>query len=224
MLATSEKTSKKLKELTMKEASRVVQNGKKSPVKNMNESVNRPIGTSLVRRHTITTMPISAACLAYEKSSNEIDKKIIPTPGSPTPCDSPSKYIDTKAYVGSFTNPVNSRQSTPLRRAETVYKKYTYIPPDNESFTYSKGMNSVGSTPVKRKNNFNNDFYRLCSDTFYDGSENNFMNSNNVSESSNSIILKLKQQLEPEHLDDLQSNVASHVNNLFDQWLINSKN
>ncbi|CAF1038739.1 unnamed protein product [Brachionus calyciflorus] len=221
MLISSENNSKKLQELAIKEATRIARNSSTSP--EYSETSKRPVGTSLVRRHTITTMPISAACLVEKTSVNEINRKI-KTPGCQTPCDSPSKYIDTKAYVGSFTTPTNSRTSTPLRRAETVYKKHTYIPPDEEStkpFQNGKSLTSVGSTPVKVKNNFNTDFYRLCSDTFYDNSENNF--NNNYNESTNSIFFKLKQQLEPEHLDDLQSNATNHVSNLFDKWLINSK-
>ncbi|CAF1022348.1 unnamed protein product [Brachionus calyciflorus] len=221
MLISSENNSKKLQELAIKEATRIARNSSTSP--EYSETSKRPVGTSLVRRHTITTMPISAACLVEKTSVNEINRKI-KTTGCQTPCDSPSKYIDTKAYVGSFTTPTNSRTSTPLRRAETVYKKHTYIPPDEEStkpFQNGKSLTSVGSTPVKVKNNFNTDFYRLCSDTFYDNSENNF--NNNFNGSTNSIFFKLKQQLEPEHLDDLQSNATNHVSNLFDKWLINSK-
>ncbi|RNA40084.1 hypothetical protein BpHYR1_005975 [Brachionus plicatilis] len=212
LLINTESSAKKLKEMTIKEATRMIE-------KTENES--KTIRPSLVRRHTITTMPISAACLVKDNTFGNLNGKY-----SQHGCQTPTDFAvkDTKAFVGSFTHTSNSHTSTPLRRAETLYRKHTYIPEDNEQVNTPKSIklaNSVGSTPAKVSNNFNNDFYRLCTDTFFDGSEPNFANSQ--SDSVNSLPFKLK-QVESEHLDDLQSNVSSHVNNLFDQWLVNSKN
>ena len=213
----TETSAKKLREMTIREAARMIQKSE-----NDSKPASKLARPSLVRRHTITTMPISAACLALDSTCQDLNGYISP-PSSRMPFDLTTK--DTKAFVGSFTHTSVSRTSTPLRRAETLCKKQRFISgADKESIDTSKSFktnNSAASTPVKVSNNFNDEFYRLCTDTFLDCSEANFANSQ--SESVNSLLFKIK-QVEPEHLDDLQSNVSSHVNSLFDQWLVNSKN
>lgn len=207
-----------------------------------------PKQSSLVRRHTITSMPVSAATLSIERSNTrqtDINNSINSNDKTTASvCQSPSKYSDSKAYVGSFTNPTNSRTSTPHRRASVQQKRTILNSNTNTNLIQlsktdrvqmvnnNKPISSVGSTPVKVKNNFNNDFYRLCSDTFYYGSDHNLLNNQSMSNSSlnyqfqlleNQLSHKQQKSNETEILKEtIQTNLTAHVNNLFDQWLLNS--
>ena len=201
-----------------------------------NHMQQRPV---LARRHTIQSMSTSNAATTPASLQTKIDvEKAESKLASPvaylkpvSPC-SPIINVDSKAYVGSFTQ----TNMSPHRRYASLKQKYTHtdiinldnmltgapraLQEESTSCNHSSGAKKVN-------NNFNNEFYRLCSgDTFE--SENNL---NGWTHSSNSS-LQIQKQLHIQKLNakekqqqqqhERASNLTDHVNSLFDQWLVNS--
>jgi hypothetical protein len=218
-----------------------------------NQISSRP---PLVRRHTITSMPLTSACLEKESRSPQINNRASVT--TKVTNQSPSRFTDSKNYVGSFNkaslNKINMLEQNSNKPDKMVnsntensianscgsshsnikHNRNNVIRRNASQNAEQAQINCNGvTTPVKSiNNNFNTDFYRLCSDTFYNnGSENNL----NRSESSASLQNQ-RHSIEHEHFESLSNqnlaisdnqvfrdtNLASHVNNLFDQWLNNS--
>lgn len=316
VIAANEKTSKHLKELNIQAAKAVVAaetatttSTSTNPGTNM--TVNNETKTAtknLIRRHTITSMPIcAAATFQYSSSKQSIKQTQNPTEddaenASPAPVPNVDVHtlnrrrltsvLDSKAYVGSFTlnRACTSLNSTPTRRCSfntihkqqqqqqqhnaTAYRLTTaprYVPcVSNESTPAKYAMvNNDASTAhtgptspvlaVKTTNNyFNNDFYRLCSDTFYYGSDANLNpstsnssihyhvpytvngqnNHNGMTLQMDTIETVVQNELHQQRNDQTAesdststeqniyqtANLTAHVNNLFDQWLLNSTN
>lgn len=120
------------------------------------------------------------------------------------------------------------------------------IKPSNDEYSIINELTS----PIHRPpapNNFNTDFYRLCSDTFYYGSDANLnpmpsspnhysvqsshlnFHPNAVATNTVGNLMKESSNSEFQHernTSDCQTSntntLTAHVNNLFDQWLLNS--
>jgi hypothetical protein len=264
-IAANERTSKHLKELNIQAAKAVVAAATVIDDVTCKSGSLRPNG--LTRRHTITSMPITAAL--YQATP-----KLIPEPPPPTPALAETNavvltpirrrqtaVVDSKAYVGSFTlNRVSaSLNATPTRRCSfnTIHKQLPtpgYTPTlSNESTPVKLLCGGVGVPGATRAaNNFNTDFYRLCSDTFYYGSDANLNPSTSNSslskhnqqqhqqqqsgqhrhpnesddedESDASVNQHQHQQPTPQQQNLCQTaNLTAHVNHLFDQWLSTTK-
>lgn len=81
-------------------------------------------------------------------------------------------------------------------------------------------------------NNFNKDFYRLCSDTFNCGSDANlnqlsaniscYEKKDEANHNTNIHSCEFNQNLHTLGCQNLKNTLSAHVSSLFDQWLINS--
>ena len=266
-LQTSKNTSQRLKELNMMAINAVVNAAASSTTNNNTNSFNneRVVIISrppLVRRHTITSMPLNSACINNQKVQ----------PGSPqiNNCDrnkistimtnqSPSKFTNSKDYVGSFnknnkTNSLDYRNNRMMINSNTDNSianscgSYNQSKPHKRRNTISNNINNANNiidfsgmgSPIRVNNDFNTDFYRLCSDSFFNNGSDMNLNLNR-SESSSSVSNQNHQQLKEKPLETIidnsssssqnlnvigknnnvayETNLASHVNSLFDHWL-----
>lgn len=255
-IAANEKTSKHLKELNILAAKAVVAAAKQNHGVDQSDMISqmqspRP-NCNLIRRHTITSMPISAASV-LDSPTKQVEHQTNNINAVNANNSTPTRTMDSRAYVGSFTRtnsscgerqPVSSSlNSTPTRRCSfyTIQKTLCQSPlvenNINKTAQSSCGSHSklfmmknnaikpnVSSKHDENKatsNNFNTDFYRLCSDTLYYGSDANL---NPLPSPIAHNLHLINENNLPSSQDDLYKtpNISAHVNNLFDQWLINS--
>ena len=149
--------------------------------------------------------------------------------------------------------------STPCRRssfnttANRIHGSHSKListsPPTTESPEIPQLPNSPMHQPRPMSNNFNTDFYRLCSDTlYYYGSDANLnpipspthhqylapmlltpqsnhpTNNLELIKEANSSLLSQQETDFPtiDRPESCSNTLTAHVNSLFDQWLLNS--
>ena len=230
-LLKTQRSSKRLKELNERAAMAVTAAAAaQAESSELDESFIIMTKPNIVRRHTFNTMPTSSISYSESKTNHL--------------AESPCKNVDSKAYVGSFNSPSHKNSQieeeakfpyAPQRRAsmqQTSTSEYKKISNNSNSlqmnndmssyanFSYVDNRNLIDLSPCKFNNNFNTDFYKLCSDTFLCGSESNLNNSASVQQQLHLIQQKLQPQIKSPVKE--QSNLSNHVNSLFDQWLLNS--
>lgn len=180
---------------------------------------------------------------------------------------------DTKAYAGSLTmpsTPVHRFSKTSCGVVDTVVRPETPLTFHNTTTlpviasggtahpmrssntanslicgSYNNAPNGYEFSPCKVNfNDFNNDFYRLCSDTFFCGSDTNLTQMANCAivpcednqqqqqqssrhQQHQSDMVDYDEMMENEFegessatLASYQTNISAHVNTLFDQWLM----
>jgi hypothetical protein len=234
-LLKTQRSSKRLKELNERAAMAVTAAAAaQAESSELDESFIVMTKPNIVRRHTFNTMPTSSFSYGEAKINHL--------------AESPCKNVDSKAYVGSFNSPGHKNGQVekeeakfpcaPQRRAsmqQTSTSEYKKISNNSNSlqmnndmsphanFSYVDNRNLIDLSPCKFNNNFNTDFYKLCSDSFLCGSESNLNNSASVQQQLHLIQQKLQPQMSSlKSPVKEQSNLSNHVNSLFDQWLLNS--
>ena len=128
---------------------------------------------------------------------------------------------DTKAYVGSF----NQAQQLPCTHHLLLPSHRKLSLNITNEFRNSTPPFLDKTTDLKQvNNNFNNDFYRLCSgETFFFDNETSENNLNYLSQQTVTTPRNMENS-NGNNLATTSSNLTNHVNTLFDQWLSNSAN
>ena len=200
-----------------------------------NEFIKHQSTKSLItRRHTIQSMtratttppspPSSKTSFRYANNFDihyakhiNLDNQLKTSLRAPT---SPTLHChDSKAYVGSF----NQVQQSPHRRSEQFHE---FVLPLRHHLsnmnvnTKEEETEEDNNNDLKQvNNNFNNDFYRLCSGGEIFENESSENNLNYLCQTKGNANANKCQQ----HVGAVGgSNLTNHVNTLFDQWLSNS--